>query len=318
MSVKACVIGIDGGGTKTHLLCTSLEGDVLAEVYGGSSNLCSNSAQMVRANLIELFERMYKTLGEEVEILGVCLGTAGLIAKGAKEQLTEMLTSLTKATVVEVVGDMETALVANIEDEAGVLIISGTGAIGCGMDLNHQTYRSGGWGHLVGDEGSAYWIAMQGLRYALKGYDGRGSETALYEAFKKELGVKSHQALISMLYQVDFNKMKMAALSRVVAQIADEGDEVARLILKEAGDELAYLCASIIKKMKLDDLGDFKIICSGSVLVKNNLVRCEFSDKMKIWYPCVNIQLIDQEAAWGAVKLALKGVHLDESHPIKD
>ena len=70
--------------------------------------------------------------------------------------------------------------------------------------------------------------------------------------------------------------------------------------------------------MKLDDLGDFKIICSGSVLVKNNLVRCEFSDKMKIWYPCVNIQLIDQEAAWGAVKLALKGVHLDESHPIKD
>ena len=60
MSVKACVIGIDGGGTKTHLLCTSLEGDVLAEVYGGSSNLCSNSEQVVRTNLIELFEKMYE------------------------------------------------------------------------------------------------------------------------------------------------------------------------------------------------------------------------------------------------------------------
>lgn len=307
MSVKACVIGIDGGGTKTHLLCTSLEGDVLAEVYGGSSNLCSNSAQMVRANLIELFERMYKTLGEEVEILGVCLGTAGLIAKGAKEQLTEMLTSLTKATVVEVVGDMETALVANIEDEAGVLIISGTGAIGCGMDLNHQTYRSGGWGHLIGDEGSAYWIAMQGLRYALKGYDGRGSETALYEAFKKELGVKSHQALISMLYQVDFNKMKMAALSRVVAQIADEGDEVARRVLKEAGDELSHLAISVIQRLKFSKLDDFKIICAGSVLVNNDLVRSEFNGKIKVEYPQAQVVLIEKEAAWGAVKLAFKG-----------
>ena len=307
MSVKACVIGIDGGGTKTHLLCTSLEGDVLAEVYGGSSNLCSNSEQVVRTNLIELFEKMYETLGEEVEVLGVCLGTAGLIAKGAKEQLTEMLTSLTKATVVEVVGDMETALIANIEDEAGVLIISGTGAIGYGMDLNHQTYRSGGWGHLVGDEGSAYWIAMQGLRYALKGYDGRGSETALYEALKKELGVESHQALISMIYQVDFNKMKMAALSRVVAQIADEGDEVARRVLKEAGDELAHLAISVIRKLNFIKLDGFKIICAGSVLVNNDLVRSEFNGKIKLEYPQAQVALIEKEAAWGAVKLAFKG-----------
>lgn len=308
MSLKACVIGIDGGGTKTHLLCTSLEGDVLAEVYGGSSNLCSNSYEAVRENFSELFEKMNEAIGEAVEILGVCLGTAGLIAVGAKEQLTEILTSLTKAPFIEVVGDMETALVANIEDEAGVLIISGTGAIGYGMDLNHHTYRSGGWGHIVGDEGSAYWIAMQGLRYALKGFDGRGSETALYEAFKTELGVESHQALISMIYQADFNKMKMASLSRMVAEVANQGDAVAQLVLKEAGCELAQLAISVIEKLTLNQLDVFKIVCAGSVLVNNDLVRSEFNGKIKVEYPQAQVMLIEKVAAWGAVKLAFKGV----------
>lgn len=307
MKLKTCVIGIDGGGTKTHLLCTSLDGEVLAEVYGGSSNLCSNSYKIVYENLSGLFEKMYEALSEETEILSVCLGTAGLIAVDAKEQLTEMLKLLTRAPVIQVIGDMEPALIANVQDEAGVLIISGTGAIGYGMDLNQRTYRSGGWGHIVGDEGSAYWIAMQGIRYALRGYDGRGPKTELYEAFKSELGVTSHQAFISMLYQVDFNKLKMASLSRVVAQVAERGDEVAQIVLKEAGIELAQLAKSVIEKLKFSQLNDFKIVCAGSVLVKNNLVRSEFNGKIKEEYPQARVGLIETEAAWGAVKLALKG-----------
>lgn len=310
MNLKTCVIGIDGGGTKTHLLCVSLDNEVLAEAYGGSSNLCSNSYEKVYKNLNGLFEMMHEMLAEEVEIVAVCLGTAGLIAMNSKEQLTEMLKIFTKAPVIEVVGDMEPALVANIGDEAGVLIISGTGAIGYGIDLNHQTYRSGGWGHLVGDEGSAYWIAMRGIRYALKGYDGRGPKTELYEAFKSELGAMSHQAFISMIYEVDFNKQKMAALSQVVGQLADQGDKVAQIVLKEAGIELAQLAKSVIEKLKFDQLNNFKIVCAGSVLVKNRLVRSEFNGKIKEVYPQARVGLIETEAAWGAVKLALKGASI--------
>lgn len=85
------MIGIDGGGTKTHLLCVDMEGAILAEVYGGSSNLCSNSEEMVRQYLEVLISDMRLSLNEEVEIISICLGTAGLIADRAHEQLTEML-----------------------------------------------------------------------------------------------------------------------------------------------------------------------------------------------------------------------------------
>ena len=306
--MKQCVIGIDGGGTKTHLLCVDMEGIVLAEVYGGSSNLCSNSEDMVRQYLEVLISDMKLSLNEEVGIVSICLGTAGLIADRANERLTEMLRELLGDIVVQIVGDMETALIANIDDEAGVLVISGTGAIAYGMDLNQKTYRSGGWGHLVGDEGSAYWIAAEGLRRALKSFDGRGKMTDLYEAFKSYLNCQNHSELVSMIYRSTFNKSQMADLARVVGEVAEDGDRIAIQILQEAGIELAHLGASVIRKLRLDDLNQFKVITAGSVLLNNEFVQDSFRETLLALYPQSKVIPIQKSAAYGATKLALDAI----------
>lgn len=306
--MRQCVIGIDGGGTKTHLLCVDREGDILAEVYGGSSNLCSNSEERVRQYLEVLISDMRLALNEEVEIISICLGTAGLIAERSHERLTEILRELFGNIAIQIVGDMETALVANMDHEAGVLVISGTGAIAYGMDLNQETYRSGGWGHLVGDEGSAYWIASQGLRRALKSFDGRGQLTDLYKAFKSYLNCQNHSELVAMIYSPMFNKSKMADLARVVGEVALEGDQIAIQILQEAGIELAHLGASVIRKLTLDDLAQFKVITAGSVLLNNEFVQDSFREALLKLYPQSNIIPIQKSAAYGAVKLAIKAI----------
>ena len=302
------MIGIDGGGTKTHLLCVDMEGTILAEVYGGSSNLCSNSEEMVRQHLEILISDMKLLLNEEVEFISICLGTAGLIADRAYERLTEMLQELLGNIAVQIVGDMETALVANMDDEAGVLVISGTGAIAYGIDLNQKTYRSGGWGHLVGDEGSAYWIAAQGLRMALKSFDGRGKMTDLYAAFKSYLDCENHSDLVSTIYHPTFNKSQMADLARVVGEVAEGGDQTAIQILQEAGIELAHLGASVIRKLTLDDLDQFKVITAGSVLLNNEFVQDSFRKTLLGVYPQSKVIPIQKSAAHGAIKLALNAI----------
>ncbi|MGL4338796.1 MAG: BadF/BadG/BcrA/BcrD ATPase family protein [Turicibacter sp.] len=302
-----CVVGIDGGGTKTHLVCTDLNENVLCEVFGGASNLCANPLNKVKQNLTELLEKCKGAIDSEFEIVSVCLGTAGLIAKNAKEDLTQILAECTNCQTITIVGDMETAMVANLDDEAGMILISGTGAIGYGMTTRENTYRSGGWGHLVGDEGSAYWIGCEGVKAALKSYDGRAPKTMLYEMFLNKLNCETHQQFISLIYSQEFNKTEMAKLAVVVAQANDLGDAVAEYILRLAATELASLASSIVNKLGLSKLPTFKIVLAGSVFLNNDLVKKSFKGKIEDKYTQAEIVELEVDSAYGAIKIALGG-----------
>lgn len=305
---QKCVIGIDGGGTKTHLLCTTLDKKVLCEVFGGSSNLCSNPQEQVEENLKELIQKCIYEIKEDVEIVSVCLGTAGLSCFHAEEILTNLLRRYTKCDNISIVGDMVIPLVAEIQDKPGLIIISGTGAISYGKNslLNH--HRSSGWGHVVGDEGSAYWIAVEGVRAALRSFDGRGEKTNLYSLLLKELDCQNMTQLINKIYGKGYGKKEIAKLSQVVNQAAIEGDQVAQNILLRAAEELFDTAQSVIHTLKLDHEKEFHVVLCGSVLLKNTYVNQRFKQLMEEKYKQMIMVNAQQDPVWGSITIALRSV----------
>lgn len=303
-----CVIGIDGGGTKTHLICMTLDQEVICEVFGLSSNLCSNTTKQVEDNLIALIKTCKDKIGEPIDIVSVCLGTAGLSYKGAKQILGGILKKATNCNQVSILGDMVIPMIAEIEDKPGAILIAGTGAISYGHKSPTQTYRSSGWGHIVGDEGSAYWIANQGIRAALKSYDNRGKYTVLYDLFMAHLGCSNIPDLISTIHSENYGKQDMAKLSMIVDQAAKKGDKIAEEILKQAAEELFDTVNATIKSLKLSDEKEFHVVLCGSVLVKNDYINGIVQQLIKEEYDNSIILNASKPPVWGSVMYAVRSV----------
>jgi N-acetylglucosamine kinase-like BadF-type ATPase len=127
----------------------------------------------------------------------------------------------------------------------GVAVIAGTGSLAFGRDLAGRTARAGGWGFLFGDEGSAYAIAVDGLRAAAQAADGRGPATQLLPAFERRWNLPDAPALIPAVYAIAGDRAAVAALAAVVAAAAAAGDGVAQRILDEAAGRLADMVAAV-------------------------------------------------------------------------
>jgi N-acetylglucosamine kinase-like BadF-type ATPase len=123
----------------------------------------------------------------------------------------------------------------------GINVVSGTGSITYGERLGRGA-RVGGWGDLFGDEGSAYWISIKGLNAFTRMSDGRLPVGPLHEALRTHLELAADLDVVDVvLNRWQGGRSEIAALSRIVADAAETGDECAAQILSEAADELARL-----------------------------------------------------------------------------
>ena len=151
----------------------------------------------------------------------------------------------------------------------GVLMISGTGAMGIAENGRGEIRVAGGWGRLTGDEGSGYYIASEGIRAALRASEGAGPATALTEALKEHFGVRELRALIGVFYGSP--EPDIASFAGQVARQADRGDKESLRILEEAAAFLAAYAAPLVRWSGCRRVGIY-----GSVLLKNARVRERF------------------------------------------
>ncbi len=297
-----CIIGIDGGGTKTHLCAEEVEsGKICCEVFGGASNLTSNSAEQVADHLKGLFDQA-KAQCPALTPVSVCLGTAGITAENAEKILSEILFKLTACEKIKVVGDMEIPLYANTENKDGVVLIAGTGSIGYARNISGEQARVGGWGHILGDEGSAYWIAKEAMNTLLRSYDGRCEETMLTDLLLQAFSTHTPKEIIAKIHDPAFNKAKMASYAQLVDQAAGKGDKLSLEILKRAGSELFQLFVAAKKSARLSD--DLAVILVGGVFKHNSYVRRQVTEEILEWYPKAEIILSKNENVSGALKIA--------------
>lgn len=309
MSPVDCVLGLDGGGTGTRCVVASTDGWIVSRGEGGPSNPLTAGADEAAHAIMEAVGRASQRSGVEGFRVSV-LGVAGTERERGRRALLERLPDSLGRVVMVI--DAVSALVGATGGEPGVVVISGTGSISFGVNEKGESARSGGWGWMVGDEGSGYDIGRRAITAVLKAQDGRGQPTMLTEFLCRELGLKEAAGFIDWLYYPDRDSQEIAALAPLVSEAWAQGDTVASLILMEAGVELGHTAQAVIRELGLE--GDFKVAVNGGVFSLEGPLRASFEEVVRRGHPDCEVTLPRFEPAVGSALLALKelGVELDE------
>lgn len=226
-------LGVDGGASRT----TALVGDELGAMVGEGKAGPSNAADDLVSVLREAIGAALN--GREVEFEAACLGLSG----GA-ENKDALVRRAVHAKRYSITHDALVALVGATGGGPGVVTIAGTGSIAFGRNAQGRVARAGGWGYAFGDEGSAFDIARQGLRAALRMEEGWGAKTALLRALTEAGESASANELLHRLY-ADFSRARVARLATVVDDAARAGDAVAIDILKGEAQALATIASAV-------------------------------------------------------------------------
>ncbi|QAS53634.1 N-acetylglucosamine kinase [Halobacillus litoralis] len=245
------VIGVDGGGTKTTCLFLEADRNEMPEkpmvVTGEGTNPHVIGFQEAGVRLEALIRKgMQQYSIAPSELTGVGLGLAGI---GRAEDETEMSRivgtiflnlKLSENCNLFVGSDSLAAwrgsLLPNTYE--GILVVAGTGSNAIGVNQSGKIHRCGGWGHLLGDEGSGYYLSLKALSSIAKAADGRGPETIITELVLQKLKLEDPRQLVRYIYSRTHEKHEIARLAESVIKASEQKDEVAVKILTEAAEEL--------------------------------------------------------------------------------
>jgi N-acetylglucosamine kinase-like BadF-type ATPase len=297
------VLGIDAGGTKTMCLLADEHGEVLAEARGPGANLQAAGELHVEKVLHDVME---EALGDrEIVPAAICLGIAGVDRPDDAAVVRAIMKRIGYKARVLVVNDALVALEAGAPGEAGVVIISGTGSICYGRNVEGRAARSGGWGYVLGDEGSGYWIGRAALRAVLREADQRGPATALTPLLLAHFKVPRAQELIHEVYHSTLKPAAIGALAKSVQAAFSQGDPVAIGILRGAADELEASALSVARRLGL--IGSaFPFVLAGGIFRAVPWLHEELERRLPVAAPGSRARLLDREPAAGAVALALQ------------
>jgi N-acetylglucosamine kinase-like BadF-type ATPase len=250
MSEKPLLLAVDGGGTKTQAIITDVEGRVLARGLGPGSNLHSVGFEQFSKSLTTAVDVALRNVpgavmrsGEPAwrgaRIEAACFGLSGVDGPEDEAEVTRWVKEQQIAPTFSVLNDSELILAAGTPEGWGIALISGTGSVCLGRARDGRTVRCGGWGFLMGDEGSGYAIAQRALHLATQAADGRADAQELLNAILRVWSLKEAGALIRHVHGPSLAASDVAALAVTVQELAAKGDRAALSIVEEAGSDLA-------------------------------------------------------------------------------
>jgi len=315
------VFGIDGGGTSARLRVESRSGELLFYGEGGSSNLRSKPRDEVLANLEGLFARAFSEGGVQPPLCEAGFaGSAGVDRPADKGPFADLVGEAFAAAALKggaearrggsdavrpAIGagnDSEPALAGAIGGMEGILLIAGTGAIAYGRCRDGTEARAGGWGHLLGDEGSAFAVAFEALKRGIRSSEGRDLPTCLLERGLSFFGLHEAEDLLPFVYE-GLDKTRVAKFAREVARARDEGDGLAAAIFEEAADSLAGLVLSVEKRLG-SHIADKSLACRGGLIEGDAWLRSSLAARLAKAAPGVRLVEAKADAATGACMLA--------------
>ena len=287
-------LGIDGGGTKTVAVVTDEKGRIITTVSGATINFYSVGYENARKNLSELMNK----ITAETEICSFSaafIGCSALDCEADNETTERLCDGIINADKMKMHSDVYIALKSVKNAECPCVAICGTGSIATGEDENGNTHVTGGWGHILGDEGSAYSIAVKALEICCQMCD-KNEKTPLLESAEKFFGVPDFRKAIDIIYSDDMTKDKLAHF----AETLDINDGTVREIIIIEAQKFAFTVQTLLEKMKnCDVLGLY-----GGVFQHNSFFREEFSDTIRKNFPHTEIQLIETPPAETAAEIA--------------
>ncbi|MBN2224910.1 MAG: hypothetical protein JW765_09575 [Deltaproteobacteria bacterium] len=300
------IISIDGGGTHTTAITVDPKGEILGRGAGGPANHVLAPIEVVKASLRDAVAGALGEAGAKPSDVALIAGdTAGIgyLREGA-DYVEGIIADFFPDVPVYLVGDMVAGFFGALSHGWGVVATAGTGSSIYGRTEQGEGLQAGGWGHILGDEGSAYDIAVGGLRAAARAYDGRGAPTTLTDAFPEHFGLSDMIGVAITVY-VDkaMTRDRIAEAARVVTQEANRGDAVARSIMETAGRELALGVVTVAQKLAFAP-GRMEVSWSGSLFLAGDVIIGPFSKAIMNQYPAAVIKPPLMPAVGGGVRIA--------------
>ncbi|MHC5747224.1 MAG: N-acetylglucosamine kinase [Nostoc sp.] len=312
------VLGIDGGGSKTVCVLMDDLYQVLGHGEAGPSNYQSLGIEATLQSIQSAIHNAVEAaiITNTVNIDAICLGLAGVGRAADIEVVKRLVQELQNKKCMPInwvlqpgniiiCNDALIALVGGIGQPVGIVVAAGTGSIVFGQNHQGDTKRVGGWGYILGDEGSAYKIAIAGMNAALKSYDGREMQTSLIEGFKQHLDLENIEDLIEVVYRREWGVKQIAALAPVVDFAAASGDIVANIIIDHAVKELVKATSTVIDAIFSAD-SVLEVVTTGSVWRGRCKIHERFAASLVKKFPNVNVIFPRYEPAYGAGLLALQ------------
>jgi N-acetylglucosamine kinase-like BadF-type ATPase len=298
------LIGIDGGGTKTDCAIADLSGKIINEISGKPSNFLVIGVEEAVENLFALIEEnLFALEGDFADVKQIVIGVAG----AGREEDAKLLEKSFKDYAdqerihfkgVKVLSDAHIALEGAFPNSAGCILIAGTGSILFGKDEKGTIHRVGGFGRLIGDEGSGHSIGRKALNAVSKASDGRGEETLISELLDAKMKSGSSASIINKVYN---EKLDVASVAKIVIEAAEEGDPIAEDILDEEADELVLHIRSLINKLQTNNLN---VAFSGSLIDNKNFYSDLLKNKIKSTLPNVKVVKPANPPVSGAILFA--------------
>lgn len=300
-------MGIDGGATKTLAAVLDVERGTLHLGHGGPSNQDAAGAAAAGRALLDAADEALAGAGiADAQLDAAVLAVAGtdtdaVVAHVREERSREWI------VVNDVVGAWATATGA----QPGVGVISGTGSNVFGVGSDGRAWRAGGWGHLLGDEGSGYWLGVQSIKAALRDRERTGPETALSEAAVEFFKAPSVEALAVSVYSKPRTKSEIAEFAIKMADLARDGDAVARELYERGAAELAQQIAAVIDQTGLE--GDFPVGLIGSAYKAGAVFVDPLTEAIHARAPQARVAVVEMAPVGGSLLLAARACGAEDA-----
>jgi len=306
------VMGVDGGATKTLAAVLDLRERALHLGHGGPSNQDAVGAEAAVRALLGAADEALANAG----VAAGQLGSAVLAIAGTDTEDVARNVRAARTDAWIVVNDVVGAWATVTAGGPGVAAIAGTGSNvfgvgGAGADA--RAWRAGGWGHLLGDEGSGYWLGVQSIKAALRDRESSGPATALSDAVASFFGEPSVEAVAANVYSKPLTKDQIAAFAVETAKLAAQGDAVARDLYARGARELGEQIVAVIRQTGLagdgpEDAGarEFPVGLIGSAFKAGAVFVEPLTSVVREHAPGARVAAVEMAPVGGSLLLAAR------------
>ena len=291
-------LGIDGGGTRTTAAVSDENGKILLKQIGKTINFYSVGMETARNNLAAILAEINAVSGI-TEYTAAFIGCSALDDKADKTLTDKLCKGIIPAEKIMLHSDLYIALRSLKGASCPCVAVCGTGSMAIAENKNGKALVTGGWGHIIGDEGSAYAISVDALRKCTRMHD-KGEKSAILDFASDFFDVKDFRNAIDIIYNTETTKDIIAGFAEYVGKAADSGNTDAKEIITYHAETFADTVLHLLKKTdECDALGLY-----GGVFQHNESFTRIFSEKIEKYYPSLVIKLIDTPPEESATELA--------------
>lgn len=289
--VAGTVIGLDIGGSKTRGVRFE-NGKAVRDETAGSSNVQNVSREAAAANLAGLFGKIG---GGQVD--RVLAGSGGIDTEDDALALAALIEPHVPGAQVSVVHDSRLLLAAG-RTSTGVAVIAGTGSAAWGRNAAGEEARAGGWGYLLGDEGSGYWLGREAVRHSLRRMNKGLEPDALTRALLASCGLDDPNKLIALFHSDETDRRYWAQRASAVVQTAEEGLDASRQLLDQAGRDLAELAAQAVRQLGVPG----PVILGGGLGMNVGALQGAFRAGLAV-HGVTDVRVLDQDPVFGVLQI---------------